>query len=214
MTAPEIAYNPNTPTLQLPYADWQIQFQQNFTQLNTAFSQNHVSLTSGSNAGNHTYIQMPEQSSNPQTSLAEFSIYVKNVETQTDQIFFTYPGNTPVVQFTNYQIYSVQPTANQTTYFTFLPGGLLVYFGTFGPLSASSIPSNTLFLNPPVVKNILSVNFCWKGTIPDFTPSFAQGAKLNENLSGLIPILNQLIVNPQLPLASNASIFYVVVANI
>lgn len=216
MTTPPINYDPNTPTVQLPFADWQIQFQENFTQLSTAFSENHVALESASNAGNHTYLEMVEQAdtSKPQASIGEFTIYSKNVKTQTDQVFFTYPGNTPVVQFTNYQIYSVTPTANQITYFTFLPGGLLVYFGEFGPISNSSLTANTLFLNPPIAKNIISVNFCWKGTTPDFTPSWAQGAKLNETKSDLVPIVNQIIINPQTPVASNTNIYYTIVVNI
>lgn len=190
MTSP-INYDPNTPTVKLSFADWQIQFIQNFTQLANAFSQNHIPLNDDNvaNRGNHTYIQMPEQTSDPQTGSVEFAIYCKNVEDQTDQLFFQYPGNTPVVQFTNYQIYSVIPTAGsntktaQTSYFSFLPGGLLVYFGTMGPFN---VGKNTLFLYPPVAKNIAGINLCTKGTTPQYTPAITEGTVILDPVKGLI----------------------------
>lgn len=221
-----INYDPNTPTVTLPYADWQIQFIQNFTQFNTAFSQDHVPLTDPTNQGNHTYVHMPEQpeDSAPQTGSNEFSIYAKNVEDQTDQLFFVYPGNTPIVQFTNYQIYSVQPRVSpniaQTTFFTFLPGGLLIYFGSYGPFTSSATGSktetdNTLFLNPPIAKNIAGVNFCIKGTTPDFTPSCTFGPLSIVPGKGFIQEGNitQLFIAPHTG-AKNTTIDYLVIANI
>ena len=149
MTTP-INYNPNTPEVETTWADWQVQFIQNFTQLATAFSQNHVPLVNP-----------------PQTGASEFTIHNKNVEGQTNQVYFTYPGNSPVVQFTNYQLYSVNPTPTQTTYFTFLPGKILVYFGSAGPSKKNEYLS--IFLNPPVCRNIISINFCTKGDTPQYT---------------------------------------------
>ncbi len=220
-----INYDPNTPTPKLAYADWQIQFIQNFTQLNNAFSNNHVPLTSASNAGNHTYVQMPEQEEDqiPQTGAVEFSIYTRNVEDQTDQVFFTYPGNTPVVQFTNYQIYSVTPRVlpnfRQTTYFTFLPGKLLVIFGTMGPFSSgNSGGRNTLFLYPPVVKNIAAINLCNRGTTAQYTPEITMGTYENipgQGLSFVPPkgIIKEIYINPNTN-ATNTIVDYLVVANI
>lgn len=220
MTNP-IHYDPNTPYTKLSFADWQIQFIQNFTQLATAFAENHVPLDHATTAirGNHTYVKMPEQTGDPQTGSQEFSIYSKDVDNQTDQLFFTYPGNTPVVQFTNYQIYSVTPTSRQTTYFTFLPGKLLIYFGTFGPFSGGSLETNILKLNPPVAKNILSVQLCTKGTTPKYTPAAVPttftltvtptfGYQAEQ-----LAFVKEIALQPVEPSSDN-TVFYFVVANI
>lgn len=214
-----INYDPNTPTKQLSFADWQVQFIKNFTKLGEAFATNHVPLDDPivANRGNHTYINLSEQINDPQTSIAEFSVYVKDVQGQTDQVFFTFPGNTPIVQFTNYQIYSVQSTAKQTTFFTFLPGGILIYFGTFGPFNDGPGGGNTLFLNPPIAKNIVSVNLCHQGTTPKYTP-----AAVEETLGTVNPdftfnfskpgIIKELYLIPTIP-SKNNTVFYFVVAN-
>lgn len=222
-----INYDPNTPTKQLSFADWQVQFIQNFTQLFEAFKKNHVSLNdpTTANRGNHTYVEMSESTTNAQTSSNEFSIFVKDVENQTDQVFFTYPGNTPVIQFTNYQIYSVKDTSQQTTFFTFLPGKLLVYFGKFGPFDTTgnfapftSGGNNIIKLNPPVAKNIVSVNFCHIGTTPKYTPASQEEAVLTETPSFEFVftkpgIIKEIYVLPVIP-SSNNTIYYFVVANI
>ena len=199
MTTPN--YNPNTPTAALPYSDWQVQFVQNFAQLNNAFSANHVPLTSASNAGNHTYVQFPEQSANPQTGASEFSIFSKDIATQTDQLYFVYPGNSPVVQFTNYQIYSILPSDVQTFYFTFLPGGLLVYFGTF-LIKGGTVPSNTIFLKPPVAKHVISTQFTLSGTTADNAPGVFVSTPDGNG------IIHSVIANPSLVLPFPKAVFY------
>lgn len=162
-------YLPNTPTKQLPFAKWQIQFQQNFRKLAAAFSQNHVALDDATSAirGNHTVIEMPEvKNTVPQVSATEYALYAKIVPEQTSHAYLTFPSNTPVVQWTNYQIYELK---TPDTYFTFLPGGIIVYFGSFTP---SKKPLSLTFnLNPPVAKNIISIQLCTKGTSPQPTPS-------------------------------------------
>lgn len=219
-----IHYDPNTPYPKLSYADWQIQFIQNFTQLATAFAQNHVPLNDATtaNRGNHTYIELTEQTQDPQTGSQEFCISVKDVENQTDQIYFTYPGNTPVVQFTNYQIYTVKPTSQQTTYFTFLPGKLLVYFGTFGPFDSGNqggVFNNILNLNPPVAKNIVTVNLCTKGTDPRYTPGFVpETYTLSQTpdfgwQSETLAFVKRIFLIPTIP-STNNNVYYLVVANI
>lgn len=223
MTNP-INYNPNYPEIESTWADWQIQFIQNFTQLGLAFSQNHVPLDDPTvaNRGNHTYIQMPEQIADAQTGAQEFSIYSKLVEGQTDQVFFTFPGNTPVVQFTNYQIYTVQPRFDppQVTFFTFLPGGLIVYFGIFGPFNPGNkngVFNNLLKLNPAISKNIVSVNLCHIGTTPKYTPAAVpeKNQHLGPNFEFItdpIEIINYIAITPVIP-SSNNLISFVVVAN-
>jgi hypothetical protein len=181
---------------------------------------NHVKLDDATvaNRGNHTVVQFPEQTVDPQTGITEFSIFAKDVATQTDQLFFVYPGNTPVVQFTNYQIYSVTPTAQQTTYFTFLPGGLLIYFGTFGPFVYGV--NSTLFLNPPVAKNLVSANFCVKGTSPYYAPAFLYKIPTVEDIYNPPPkpeYVKSLEIVSSLDDSNrpkNVTVYYLVVANI
>jgi len=211
-----INYDPNTPSVKLNFADWQIQFIQNFTQLASAFSQNHVPLNDPTveNRGNHTYIQLPQQTTDAQTGSTEFSIFSKDLENQTDQIFFTYPGNTPVVQFTNYQIYSLKDTLQQISFFTFLPGGLLIYFGIFVTFGNDK---NTLFLNPPISRNIVSINLCHIGSTPKYTPAATFGTWSLDAYGQLVPgkqdIIKEIYINPNIKDTKQQAMYYCVVVN-
>jgi len=173
MTTPN--YNQNVPTPNMNFADWQTNFISNFQQLAIAFAKNHVALDATSNNGNHTILELFEQSQAQQTNVGEFSMYVKNVEGQTDQVFMRNQGNGIEYQFSNYQIYPLTPTPTQTSYFTFLPGGIIVYFGRFYPGPPNTtlpfpFPGGSLDLSPHILKNIISVNFCPLGTTPEYSP--------------------------------------------
>jgi hypothetical protein len=204
MTSP--TYDPNIPLRTTPFADWQIYFQKNFQRLFTDFEKNHVSLTGGATAGNHTIIQMIEQSGNPQTGATEISVYTKDVPEQTDQVFMKY-GNGTEFQFTNYQIYEIPKTDTQTTYFTFLPGKLIIYFGQhITPKFNSGKPLlRSIILNPPIARNIISVNI---------TPEFSGFSEpvIEETSNNIIIKLNlsTLFSNPFGPFTLN----YLVMANI
>lgn len=151
MTIPP--YNPNIPQLFDSYASWQENFQNNFQQLFDAFGQNHVALDAA-NAGDHTVVEMLEQANPVQTNTAEIAMYAKDVSGQTDQTFMRFGSNLTEFQYTNYQIYSIEETDRQTTYFTFLPGKLIVYFGR---TKVNNV--GTITLNPPIATNIISMNF-------------------------------------------------------
>lgn len=196
-------YLPNTPTRQLPFAKWQIQFQQNFRKLAEAFAQNHVALDDPTTAirGNHTVVEMPAQKNNvPQTGATEYALYSKIVTDQTTQAYLTFPSNTPVIQYTNYQLYELNDPG---TYFTFLPGGLIVYFGSFTPTLRGS--NFTFKLNPPVAKNVIAMEFCTKGTTPERTPSAVIEAAQDGFIKSIT--LGYAFQQPVLPIS------YVVVAN-
>lgn len=170
MTTPK--YNPNVPQYaNNNLAQTQKPFLDNFLSLYNIFSVNHVPLDAGSTAGNHTIIQTLEQETSHQTDLGEISIYTKNVEDQTDQIFMRYQGNGQEFQYINYQIYSITNIPNQTSYFTFLPGKIVVFFGNF-----TSLPNNTLILYPPIAKSIMGMSFCPIGN------TSSQGIKPQVNL--------------------------------
>jgi hypothetical protein len=143
----------------------QPQLLNNFLTMFNAFQVNHVPLNAAANAGNHTIIQLLEQDNDFQTGVGEISVYVKKVENQTDQVFLGYQGNGQVIQYTNYQIYSIPPTNNQTSFFTFLPGGVIVYFGAVGLFNNAN--NNILNLNPPIAKHIITVDVVTIGVTPN-----------------------------------------------
>lgn len=125
----------------------------NFAAIFNAFLVNHIPLNEA-NQGNHTIIQLIEQLNDPQTNSNDLAVYTKDAPGQTDQIFMKFQKNGQVFQFTNYQIYSIFAGPTQSSYFTFLPGRIIVYFGSF-----TSLPNNNqLNLIPPIATNIITVS--------------------------------------------------------
>ncbi len=204
MTTPTPQYNPNVPLITDSFADWQVDFIQNFQVLYNAFNTNHIPLDSVSNAGNHTYIELVEQESPQQVNVSEMALYTKDVIGQTDQLFMRYQGNGTEFQYTNYQIYSIDPTPTQTFYFTFLPGGLIVFFGLYtqsGPI----LPETNIYLKPEIAKNIVSVNLTPSGN----TNSTFSVAEIR-NTDGIVTALSQ----PAFGVITPGTKYYTVVANI
>lgn len=170
MATPNPQYDQNIPKVNDDLATSQGGFLTNFQQLYNAFAQNHVALDGGATAGNHTKIEILSNPSGFQTDAGELSLYATPVPSQTNQLFMRYQGNTQDVQYTNYQVYSQGPIQpGQHGFFTTLPGGLIVYFGTI-VFSAAAL--HYLYMNPFVCKQLLSVNFCTQGTIPSAGPYF------------------------------------------
>ena len=156
-------YNPNVPEqVDNSLSVTQPNFLNNFQALFNIFGINHNFAT-----GNHTYAQLLEQINPQQTDVSQISIYTRKVDSQTDQIFFRYPGNQTEFQFTNYQIYSINPINDKdnviTSYFTFLPGGIIVYFGFFTKLKGNILP-----IMPAISKNIIAYSSCTTGSTPSF----------------------------------------------
>lgn len=209
MTTQPPTYEPNTPQVKDNFADSQITFNDNFFTLYNAFLTNHVALDAASGAGNHTIVQFPEQDNKTQfqTDVGEISIYCKDVKGQTDQLFFRYQGNQDEFQFTNYQIYSVTATDTQTSYFTFLPGKILLCFGEFTPSNVGGNFSK-ISIFPPVARNIITVNLCIKGLPFNFIPTITIPPT---NKNGIIPNIN---VGYRLITEGNFDQFYFLAVNI
>lgn len=149
-----IPYDPKVPALaDNSLATSQPQILNNFSTLYEAFLRNHIPLDSVSNAGNHTIIELLQQENPVQTDINELSVYSKDVEGQTDQVFMRFQNNGTEFQFTNYQIYTV----NDNSFFTFIPGKVIVYFGTLNPPRPGNFINGILELVPPVARNIFSV---------------------------------------------------------
>lgn len=156
-------YDPFDPLVPQEFSDslaeTQLPLMNNFFQLFQAFAQNHVSLDASSGAGNHTIIQLSEIpfTTLPQTGVGEISIYSKFAVDQTDQVFLTYQGDGQEIQLTNYQIYTIDPTQPPLRFFTFLPGRVIVYFGT---VLTQGLNSYDFILAPSPATNILALSFC------------------------------------------------------
>lgn len=189
-----INYDPNTPLITESFDEWQENFIQNFQQLGKAFAVNHIALDASSLNGNHTIVQLVEQENPQQTKVSEISAYVKNVPAQTDQLFMRLPGNGTEFQYSNYQIYTV----DATNFFTFLPGGLIVYFGLF---VANSGQNKQLKFKPNIVKNIVGVNFTSLTQVIGSGISYSEISKEKDIIPGLV--LNTIY-----------SQYYTVIANV
>lgn len=154
MTTP--TYNPNVPEhFSDNLAETQEPLLINFQTLFDDFLKNHVSLDAGATAGNHSIIQLLERDNTQQTGAGELSVYTKKVDGQTDQVFLKYQGPSGAeFQFSNYQLYSIPSSSSQTAFFTFLPGGIIAYFGSY------NLSSNTgqIALQPAICRNIISVD--------------------------------------------------------
>ncbi len=201
-----VDYNPNTPDPNSTLGSSQPIFQKNFQSLFDTFLKNHVSLIGGATAGNHNVIQLLETLSSFQTDFGEFSISTQNVEGQTNQLFMRYQGNGEDFQYTNYQIYKPIDYPWRISYFTFLPGKLLVYFGTFIP---SKYPAGfgdpAIVLEPFVSKNIFSFNMSPIGTTTTVNPQITLIKNENANIIRAIGFTQ---------FNKNLDYYYMVVSNI
>ncbi len=202
MTIPP-QYNANTPNVNDDLATSQGIFATNFQQLFDAFLKNHVSLDDATLAGNHNIIELVEQGKGFQTDAGEISIYSKDVDGQTDQLFLRYQGNGTEVQITNYQIYRPSQVAGQESYFTFLPGKILIYFGTVTPSATAN--GNSLTFWPAITKNVIGVNFCAKGSTPNVSPS----VQLDPAVNGFYSVFRMEFIRQ-----AATSYYYMVVGNI
>ncbi len=157
MTQP--VYQPKIPIPSNSIAESQMDFLTNFSQLSLAFGIDHIPLNDPSNPGNHSVARLIERETGPATGTSEVSLYSKNVVNQTDQLFLREIGNSAEIQYSNYQILPLQPIKQgnvvvQVPFYSFLPGGIIIYFGYCVPLAS---PFN-LILEPAICTNIFGVN--------------------------------------------------------
>lgn len=164
MTAPQEppVYNTQIPVVETSIAQAQKLFLNNFSTLFDAFSVNHVPLNDPTNPGNHNVIQLLEQVTGESTQSQEISLYTKKVPGQTDQIFMRYQGNGKEFQLTEYQTYFIKKTPLQEAYFTFLPGGLIIYFGR---VFSKGTTTFNIDIQPAPQKNVSGVNLAGIDTI-------------------------------------------------
>lgn len=207
MTIPDRPlYDPNVPEdPSNDLAATQPELLDNFKSLFTQFLANHVGLDE-TTPGNHTYVQMLPYSGDAQTGATELSIYPKEVEGQTTQLFLREAGNGDPIQLTAYQIYGVPETDSQISYFTFLPGNIIVYFGSFGTL-----PDYKLILTPPVCKKVITVSFCQKTSSTIVPKPFVEIIQPTSGFIDSLLVKRSLVGTPE-QIAAPPS-FYIVVGN-
>jgi hypothetical protein len=204
-------YDPNQPPRpSAKIAQAQDPFQMDFLALYNAFKQNHVALDALTDLGNHTIIQLLQQTGSFQTNTSEISIYSKLVPGQADQIFLRYQGNANEFALSNYQIYSLSTTPNQ--YFSFLPGGLIVYFGMIN-VTLGNAPFS-MKLIPGIAKNIMTLNFTPIGN-PTNGANYAPWISLQQpGDNGIYTTIN---LSPGAPAVGGSSyptqLFYVIMGN-
>lgn len=199
-----MTYQPNTP--QFPsdsLAESQKNFLANFQSLFTNFALDHVAMNTAVTAGNHSVVHLIEQDNALQTDDQEISVYTKKAAGQTDQVFLRYQNNGQEIQYTNYQIYSIPSTQFSTRYFTFLPGRIIMYFGTF-----QNLPNLIFNLKPTVAKDVISVSTTPIGTALRDAETLVASDVTDTKI--------QFHVNPRKSNAGTASspYFYMIVANI
>lgn len=206
-----IVYNPNIPANQKSLINVdQVNFLNNFSSLYNSFLSNHVPLDAVSGAGNHTIIQLLEQDENAQfqTDAGEISVYVKNISGQTDQIFLRYQGNATEFAYTVYQIYALKASSTQTPFFTFLPGRVLIYFGSLNVTLNNPQTGFQFNLFPAIATNIITMNFCPIGTNPAYSPYVTLQQPDNNGIYKTINLFSSLgITTP-------TQLFYTVLVNI
>lgn len=183
---PPPPYNTQIPVSSTTIAEAQKLFQNNFERLFEAFNTDHVSLNDPTNPGNHSVIRLVELTQEESTLPLEISIYSKKVDGQTDQLFMRYQSNGKEFQITEYQIYTIVPTNKQESYFSFLPGKIIVYFGkVIGGQNQVEI-----YINPPA-SSISGVNLGGIATVSQ-QPNVVPVA----NIEGKISILKLNSIDP------------------
>jgi len=126
-----MAYNSNIPQPNNLISQSQGDILDNFTALNTSNSVNHVAYNDA-NQGKHKFMQMPEEVANPATAGNEGALVVKEAGALAE-LFYVPESNGAAVQMTSGGI-----SASAASGYSFLPGGMLIQWGTAAGTSAGT----------------------------------------------------------------------------
>lgn len=122
------AFTPNIPATGQSLGNSRDKVRDNFTALRNQVAVNHSDILQSS-SGKHTFIQYVVQGSDPATSANEIARYTKLVSGVARE-FLRLPSNGTVIQV------SGNAPVSSTNGYTYLPGGLLLQWGT-----ATAIPT-------------------------------------------------------------------------
>jgi hypothetical protein len=154
--------NPYDPTIPAAGDDPSVsqgQIQSNFSTLAIDFAVNHVGYGTGPAEGKHKFVEMPARAVVPPTILAgEGAVYTKSVA-GTTQLFYTPDATGNEYQLTNTKAANFAKFGTNTHYqispslyggFTYLPGGLIMQYGSFGLFDNFSSLSSSGVINFPI----------------------------------------------------------------
>ena len=137
----------------------------NFGTIGTQFAINHVAFGAISNVGKHNIVEMPNQAGLPAGLAAgEGTIYTKAVS-GVSQAFWTPDASTDQYQLTR-SISANKATQAANPGWTWLPGGILMLYGTIAQSStnqtvnftALSLPNFTTIYNVQVTRSHIGTN--------------------------------------------------------
>jgi len=156
-----MTYLPNIPAATDKPSTSQGQIQGNFQAINTAFALNHVSLGTGAAAGKHNFVEMPNQLATPTTVSGEGTLYTLSVTSapfaaQSQLAYVSDNNPTEIYQLTRgihskFSLFSTNTkydTIAGIDFFggwTFLPGNLLLQYGTVTCPSGTVVPFPVTF---------------------------------------------------------------------
>lgn len=164
-----MTYNPNIPQPTDIPSQSQSQILDNFTVANTVFGINHVPFDATLNNGKHNFATLLNQSGNPATAAGEIALYAKAVG-GISTWFLRKETNGTVIQLSNTDPIIANPGS------TFLPGGMLLQFGTtvvlFGgsqailfPIAFSAPPFSVTFGDEQVGLTSSTIVYIQTGTV-------------------------------------------------
>jgi hypothetical protein len=146
------AYQPNIPTGTVKLNQDYINIRNNFGQLETTYSTDHVPLSEPTQNGFHKAVHMVQQVA-PAAVAGVGSLYCTTTNDlyDTDQVLYYQTGLDKIIQMSR----NFVPLAAQNGY-TFLPGGLVLQWG-FETRVPSSDQSGTVTLPIPFKNNFFNV---------------------------------------------------------
>lgn len=127
-----MGFTPNIPQVGQSLGNSRSQVLNNFAVLRSSFAANHADVND-LNSGKHTFIQYVVQGSDPSTAANEIARYTKLVSSVARE-FLRLPSNGAV-----FQVSGPAPSVGTNGY-TYLPGGLLMQWGTRAGSSSATNP--------------------------------------------------------------------------
>ncbi len=142
-----MTYNPAIPQPNDLLSDSQGDILQNFSSANTSFGINHYAFDNATvNNGKHKFVGMPVLAAAPTTAAGEGALYFKTAGAGS-ALFMVRDNNAGTeVQLTSSSVGNVQAAANG---WTWLPGGLLLQWGSFNPNLSTAVAFPVAFTTVP-----------------------------------------------------------------
>jgi hypothetical protein len=143
-------YQPGIPTgtvnLDVDYQN----IQDNFQQLDTTYGTDHVAYSQGLNNGYHNIIHLvPNATPTPSTGIGQLFDNTVYDGINTDQILYFLTGENRLLQLTRNFVPSVTAKG-----YTFLPGGLIMEWGSFSATNISSMNVSFPQIFPNAIYNV------------------------------------------------------------